>query len=172
MDLDVELGDRLTREANCKAEGLDHVNNREEVFACHTQGYILGLHGRQGYFGLKAGFPEHRTPKGENNKTSLASGTMWILGVLVAIETGEVSIRKAVNTGLVRRREDKTLVHGTFEVTADSDESELVLPSGSKSIAGTLVDRKGDVRAAMTTEVEEHSHNRGIIEGTRGEVSL
>ncbi len=97
---------------------------------------------------------------------------MWILGVLVAIETGQVSIREAVNTGLVRRREDKTLVHGTFEVTTDSDEGELVLPSGSKGIAGTLVDGKGDVRATMSTEVEEHSHNRRIIEGTRGKVSL
>ena len=53
MDLDMELGNGLTGKADGGAERMNHVNNREQVFAGGTQSKVFSLHGGQGYFGLK-----------------------------------------------------------------------------------------------------------------------
>ena len=75
---------------------------------------------------------------------------MWVLGVFVAIETGEIRIRKAVNASFIRRRENEAFINCALEVMPDTDKSKLMLPSGPKCIACTLVDGKGDIRPAMS----------------------
>lgn len=68
---------------------------------------------------------------------------MWVLGILVTIQTGVIGVRVAINTGLGSRAHDEAFFHCPFQIEANTNEGKLMLLFRCKGVAGTLVDGKG-----------------------------
>ena len=58
VDLDMEIGYQVIIETNSRAEGVNHNDNGEQIFASNARDDTLNLHGTQCNLSLEARFPE------------------------------------------------------------------------------------------------------------------
>ena len=97
---------------------------------------------------------------------------MGIVGRLVPPETGKVRVGIAVETEGVVRIKDEATFGSSSKVLGNAFESHFVGLFGSKGVAGALVDGEGDVRTAVSREVEEHADNAGVVDETGGRCAV
>ena len=60
MDLDMEIGYQTIVETNSRAEGVNHNDNGEQIFASNARDDTINLHCTQCNLSLEARFPEHQ----------------------------------------------------------------------------------------------------------------
>mmetsp|Transcript_30431 Transcript_30431/g.69426 ORF Transcript_30431/g.69426 Transcript_30431/m.69426 type:complete len:365 (+) Transcript_30431:856-1950(+) len=89
---------------------------------------------------------------------------MRVLRVILSPETGKISVRVAVQAKIVDGVENEAFVEGALEITPNAKEGKLVRALRSERITCTLMDGKSNIRAAVTTEVEKHPNDTGIVE--------
>jgi hypothetical protein len=81
---------------------MNEIEERKQILARCTQGNIFCFHDGEGYLRLKLAFPDDRAVGNTNDISSSATDAVWVLGVFVAVETGKVSIGKAVYVDVLR----------------------------------------------------------------------
>ena len=87
----------LYTETTCTSEFSDEIEKRKEILTCCAEGNIFSLHGGESNFCLEFAFPKNRAICNTDDETGATSNAVWILGILFGVETGEVSIRVAVD---------------------------------------------------------------------------
>ena len=79
---------------------------------------------------------------------------MRVLRVLVSIEPGKLSIRKAVNPWNEGRRHYETFILGTLEITVNANQSKLVSVGRLECVPGHLMNGKSNIGMRVATEIE------------------
>jgi hypothetical protein len=113
---------------------------------------------------LEFGFPQNRAVEDRNEKSSTTAGAVMFLRILMTIQDSKVCIRVTCDTRIITGGHDKTIFHGSLEITANADESQFMMASGTEGIPSILMHSKCNIRPHMSAEVEQHSNNSGIVE--------
>ena len=75
-----------------------------------------------------------------NEKTLMAAGAVRILRIFMTTYADKkVGIGVTGDTRIITGGQDKTLVHGSLEITANEDESQFMMMSGTESMKSTLM---------------------------------
>ena len=80
----------------------------------------------------------------------MATGTMGVQEIFMNIQTSKISIRIAVNTRLIARRNHQTCVCSALEVQTNANKGQFMMPSWAKGVTSALMHEKGYVQMCVS----------------------
>ncbi len=98
----------------------------QEFTATTSQGNDLCFHGGSGCLGLKIGRPKDGASGNCNDIDRATAHTNGVIVVLIAIETGKISVRVGINTNGCGWLEYHSLVLGSDKAAADPFDSNFM----------------------------------------------